>query len=213
MEWAETRLGETAFAATVALHPSQAPAPLGSATDAHPSKKAARMAAARAAMQHLASQGRCAPDGTLIKQPKASPAANAGISGVGASDAGASDAGVSDAGASLPAQVAALTQRLGLQPVAYALAPSRPPGGVSAAVVADSIYDCEARLSGGGGSGGQHVLHGAVGGPLRERSAEGQPLARVEKVFGQKNARVACAREVLGLLEREMEFRMAGMKG
>ena len=200
IEWAEYVLGERSFAATLTLHPSLAAAPFGSPSKPHPNKKAARVAASRAAVQHLIARGLLAADGSRRKPDPAQatppvPPARQPLMGNGGAEL------------STAAQVAEAALGLGLGNVSYNVTLSQPAAGAAAnpKLVHGTIFDCEAYLSSSASVGG--FVTGGQMGPLGELVTAGRPLGSIRSVFGKKNAKDGCAREVLEVLKTEGEFR------
>ena len=183
------------FAATVTLTvpavPNPYTKPFGSLQDRYPSKKAAKAAASKAALLHLIDLGQLAPDGSVIKKPKA-PAAQVVNNSINAASDHPSIEGLKDSvddSTSFASRVPALASKLGCGLPTYDITPTIP--GVSGS----SFYDCTASFP------------SIAGLP--------NPLATVRNVFGKKRAKEDCAREICTALEKikEQRLRDAGQAG
>ena len=197
------------FGATVTIAIPASPDPVtktfGSPQDRYQNKKMARAAASKAAVEYLIRIGQLAIDGSVIKKPKGQPmhfpAPNPGPStgqptqtppAAAAPTAVVSTAAASTAAAATEAltftsRVPAMSQRLGFGTPVYNVTPTNPE------ISGSAFFDCTATFPPSTG------LYG--------------PVASVSNVYGKKNAKEDCAREVCAVLEaiREKRLREAGL--
>lgn len=165
---------------TNTITPTYVPRTFGSPTQPFSSKRGAKIACSRLAMQALITSGTLAQDGSVIPKPKQTapqPAAAPPDSELYA------------------AKIPAMCYELGLQPPTYSIAPTTTTAGngngndaTAVPVPGSCFFDCSASFG---------ITAGLP-----------EPAAQVRNVYGRKNAKEECARALAGVLERVKTLKM-----